>query len=359
MSLLLGILSVIGKILLILLGTAVLLLLAVLLIPFRYSGHINGDKNSITADAHITWLFRAAAFSVEFLRRDGRNSRLVSFRIFGISPAEIRRKVLERRAEKRRQKKKERLEEIRREDPERYEHLKEEAYLRKHPAKAEDEAARSEHERQKMIRKKKRKDLRSSAREEIRRAGSFRERTKIRRNRLVHELAKFYAAVKKSLFILTDRMIHIILIIWHMPGKLFTGTAAFAEKAAGLINNAVEWINFLEDMRTRKAVRRLKRSLFGILSHIRPRSVKGRAVIGLGDPAATGQVMGITCALAPVYGDSLSISPDFTEKHLEGELDIRGRIFLGRLLGIVVFAILDRNVRFCYHYIKNRSKEEG
>ncbi len=86
----------------------------------------------------------------------------------------------------------------------------------------------------------------------------------------------------------------------------------------------------------------LKRLIRGVL----PGDLFLRAVVGTGDPAATGYVLAAAGVLTAKFGDDIQIKGDFTKAALEdAELRIKGKIVLGALLWVVLAFILTKPVR--------------
>ena len=77
--------------------------------------------------------------------------------------------------------------------------------------------------------------------------------------------------------------------------------------------------------------------------------IRARLVIGLQDPASTGQLYGWYCALGPLLaGDrmSMEVSPVFDRQVFEGEIRARFRIDRPLLLmGVIAAALFDPDVR--------------
>jgi hypothetical protein len=73
---------------------------------------------------------------------------------------------------------------------------------------------------------------------------------------------------------------------------------------------------------------------------------EGRAVFGFEDPSLTGMVCGLLAA-AGLYSrhPALAITPDFLEPGLAGNLFVRGRFTVGRLLYIAVKFLLSQPAR--------------
>ena len=73
---------------------------------------------------------------------------------------------------------------------------------------------------------------------------------------------------------------------------------------------------------------------------------EGRAVFGFEDPSLTGMVCGLLAAVG-LYSrnPALAITPDFLEPGLAGNLSLRGRFTMGRILIIAVKFLLSRPAR--------------
>lgn len=79
---------------------------------------------------------------------------------------------------------------------------------------------------------------------------------------------------------------------------------------------------------------------------LRPRRLRGYVIFGFEDPYHTGQVLAFLAILYPFYGDRVTITPDFEQKILEGDLEAKGHVYT------VTFATFVWNV-----FIKNKIKE--
>ena len=66
---------------------------------------------------------------------------------------------------------------------------------------------------------------------------------------------------------------------------------------------------------------------------------------GADDPAATGQILGILSVVYARTGELLIIRPDFTQKRLETDMELKGRIQLFNLLVIAVKVFLNQELK--------------
>lgn len=62
----------------------------------------------------------------------------------------------------------------------------------------------------------------------------------------------------------------------------------------------------------------------GLLKHMAPRSLRGRLHFGTGDPALTGQLLGVFSVLFAMWGKGIAVIPDFEQEVFEGEVAVKG-----------------------------------
>ena len=88
---------------------------------------------------------------------------------------------------------------------------------------------------------------------------------------------------------------------------------------------------FLARDATKRTIERGKKLLKKIFKHLKP--TKGRIDLhmGLGSAADTGMILGKAAKFYPLYGKWLFITPNFYEKVIEAEGDIKGRIRIGTI----------------------------
>jgi hypothetical protein len=89
----------------------------------------------------------------------------------------------------------------------------------------------------------------------------------------------------------------------------------------------------------------LKKYLPGLVKHIGPRRIKGYVHYGFGDPAKTGQITGYVSLLPFVYQKNFSLQPDFYNKVIEADVDMRGHLMLGYILRIALKPYLWQTVK--------------
>lgn len=107
------------------------------------------------------------------------------------------------------------------------------------------------------------------------------------------------------------------------------------------------------------AVKNVMSQVLYLLKRVKPKKIEGDLVIGTGDPASTGKIIG---GIAAVYGflpEKLHITPDFEEQRLEGNLHVKGKLRCIHLLVIAGRLLIDKNVRYVFRKIQAREDVEN
>lgn len=87
-----------------------------------------------------------------------------------------------------------------------------------------------------------------------------------------------------------------------------------------------------------------------VLKGIRPRKLKCSLIYGASSPDVTGYLYAVYGILCPYLGNSVSIVPDFTQTVLEGELDASGSITVFRVAWNGLMLLLDKRL----HLLRRR-----
>lgn len=89
---------------------------------------------------------------------------------------------------------------------------------------------------------------------------------------------------------------------------------------------------FIKEEKNKEAFRYTRVKFFQLLCHILPGKVTLRLHYGFEDPATTGILTGIIFMLYPKSAKEFQLMPDFENRVLEGELTIKGRVRLVKVL---------------------------
>lgn len=355
MGIFLGILAVIGRILLVILGIVVLLLLLILFAPVRYRARAAGHGKEIQADATVTWLLHLLTLDVSYRKENEKNdadpdtakkpSVSVRFRIFGIDPAEVKKKRAAKAKSRRKEKKKQTISRIKQEDPERYERLKAEAQQRRE----EREAAARRIQEEAREREQRAAAAAKEAEQKKQHVRALALRAWRSMNKVYRISSAVFAAISKIFNILIDG----IVFLAGLPARAAEMIGHIAEKIADIIGKAVRWETFLTDPRVTGAVARLLGDVKKALGHLLPKDMSGEVAFGFSDPGTTGEVFAAVSAFYPKYGGRVRINPDFGgETKLVFDLSMRGRVYLFYILFLAIHVIIDKNVRYAFSWLK-------
>ncbi len=149
----------------------------------------------------------------------------------------------------------------------------------------------------------------------------------------------------------------------------------FTEKIKGIISKIKGIINKIKqlwseiktvitDERNKSAVKHIKDEIISLLKSFLPIKSNVDGTFSIGSPDKTGQVFGIICAFPFIYQNEWSLRPDFAAEsaYFEGRFYAKGRIYLYKMVGMVLRILLDKNCRRLYRVIKqfiNNVKESN
>lgn len=300
MHIILFILKIVGLILLILLCVLLVTFLLCLFVPIKYQA--NAEKiERLKLKAIGKWMFPILYMKVNYLE-DSLEYRILLFGI-PIFPREKKEKVMITRKKKGKRKEKKKQEENEPElvtmevnEPGEFEHIKEDI-----KDGIDDEAEEIK------------EDISENIKEE---ADDLEKKT----DKGTKKDRNFLGKIKEK-------------VLW-----IFNILRVLNEKKRLLIE-------FFREEENKKGIHSLWNSLQHVLKHIKPKRLKGDLEFGMDDPCQTGQVLGIAGVLFSIYGQGISIRPNFEEPCLKGEVFIKGRIQVFTLLRICIKLLLDDNFK--------------
>ena len=109
---------------------------------------------------------------------------------------------------------------------------------------------------------------------------------------------------------------------------------------------------FLEKPFVQKTFKRVLKIIKRLFGTIKPKKSKGYLRLGLSSAASTGEMLGRLARIYPLYGRWLEIEPDFYHKVIEGNVDIKGRIYLFRIVGPALRLLISRDFWRTYKLAK-------
>ena len=131
---------------------------------------------------------------------------------------------------------------------------------------------------------------------------------------------------------------------------------SLCDKIKELRENIGYYMELLQSEAFMQAFGLCKGELISILAYIGPRKFEADFVVGMGDPAATGQVLSVYGILIPLIGNHVRVVGDFEQKRIEGNLFIKGRMTLFRFAKTACRVYFNKDIR---KLIRTLKKEDA
>lgn len=303
LSILLKCLSILGIILLCLLGLLLAALLLVLFFPVCY--RISGKKNSETllVSARAVWLFGLLRARYDYPEPGKPLVKLLWFNIFP-KHGKKRDAKKEKSREEKTQGGKDRAE-AKQEEKAQEEKVQEE--------KAQEEKAQEEKTQEEKTQEKDAQASNPQGKEDS---------------------LKIFEKIKYTIHNIYDK----IKIIWENISKLRESLAYYAE--------------LLRDEETKQLFSHAVFRFGRILKSIRPRHIRANVLFGTGAPDTTGYAYGFYGMLSPFLGTEVLVTPDFTQAILEGDFYASGHITVFTILWNGLKLLLDKKLRIFIRKLK-------
>lgn len=117
------------------------------------------------------------------------------------------------------------------------------------------------------------------------------------------------------------------------------------DKIKHIIKNIRYYIKIIKSDTFHRAWTVCSGQVLSLLKSILPKKLKGKLLIGTGDPAGTGQVLSIYGMLYPLLGNHIDITPDFEQQIVEGDLFIKGKITVFKLIKTAWIVYFNKDLR--------------
>lgn len=372
----LGILKVIGILLLALLGLLLLAVLALLFVPLRYELAGKKKEGALAARGRVTWFLHALSLTAGY--RDG--SVQVRAKVFGFTLLKLRTGGgPEAQAGTEGKKKKKGFpgkrgasgkKEPKKKDSDRKEEILKTETLKEETAKAETakaETSRAESSKTEALKAEspKTEALKAKISEteiskgQASKAESFRE---AQTERTGKEPGREELDEKKAGERITEAFSSLTDFLLSLPERLLEGLEWIQELFQSG-EERLEGLVSLKDALTEKVdpfvrpeaaalYRKVLKELKYLWRHYGFRSVKGWIRFGTGAPDLTGQLTGLIYLLLPACAEDFEVKPDFTERILEADVLLKGRIRACHLAKTAFLLWRDKTLRKMIRRIK-------
>lgn len=294
------ILKIIGITLLVILGILLFLLAVILFVPVFYRVRIIHNPEETKVTARISYLFPLLLATVQYLKKMSYKIRLLGFVLLDSEKPKKERHSKPQKSNKKKDKK---------ENPA-------ETVLKPEPAPTEEEE----------------QDTLFPVTEEPTASFSGGEQESEKEQKSFFEKIKGIKGKIRKLWETICRVVSKIRKLLHQKDALQ---------------------EMLSKSENKRAIRFAWDKLKHLLKHILPRKMKGYLAFGTGDPATTGQALGVVSVLYAKTGCLLEIRPNFMEKQLETDIEMKGRIQVFALLLIAAKVFFNQEIRNLITEFKN------
>lgn len=124
------------------------------------------------------------------------------------------------------------------------------------------------------------------------------------------------------------------------------------DKIKLFIQKKEEVLELLQDRGNQYTFRKVKKELFYLLRSVKPRKMNLDGELGFEDPATTGKVLAGIGVLYSIYGNAISITPNFEDVIYDGKFMIKGRTMLYPFVKSAVVLFLDKQVMKTVNILK-------
>lgn len=323
LSILLGILKIIGILLLTVLVLLLLVLSAILFAPVRYHLRVEKTEEALEGMAEISWLHVIRAR----LSADGRRrTHVLDIRIFGISPAKLRERLRRRKQKKKQQKGKQ---DTKKQAPNEINRTNKTDKANKTKTESPDGQAEADRNKQRNIcRQEQPSETDINEPEEAPQTTSSEETNSRPKEKILarilemiqmlpYKIRTFCATIKSN--------VERIRELGKRMKRIGEGIWSRLQQAAEIPEKIQQLLDFVEDYHLKELFAEGKAELNGLWRHYRPRKATGYLRFGTGDPALTGELTGVLYLLLPAFSE-VQIEPDFNDPMLQTELELSGHI---------------------------------
>ncbi len=287
-SIILGILKVIGIILLCILGLLLLTVFVVLFVPIRYKVLADSNINDTDKEYHVTakvsWLLHLVRGKYEYPSEEGFVLKVGPFTVYG-----------------------------KKEKPE--------------PRK-----------KKKTSQKNTKEYSESKEQEETKSEAMQSAETNPETTGILEEALDTEEKEKSKRKTLKEKIL-------YTRQKIYDKINRIRAKIKYILANVKKYVNIIQSNEFKAAFALCKDSLIRLFKMIKPRKVKVDGTVGMKSPDQTGYVCAAIGVISPFFKKQIHVVPDFENFIIRGNVLIKGRIYLFVVLVVAIKAFFDKNIR--------------
>lgn len=116
-------------------------------------------------------------------------------------------------------------------------------------------------------------------------------------------------------------------------------------KIKEILENIEYYLDIIKSDTFKQAFSLCKGELGAIFNYVKPGKFMADLIIGMDDPAVTGQILSYYGILYPLIGNNVTVMGDFDRKRIEGSVFFKGRIKLFTFLKAVIRIYFSKDIR--------------
>lgn len=136
--------------------------------------------------------------------------------------------------------------------------------------------------------------------------------------------------------------------------KDFSGNKHKKKTNKNIIKKIKAAVRIINDDSFKPALKHVRIEILNLLSHIRPKKIYGKILLGLASPDKTALVYAAAANMINIIGADVMLEPDMDEQVFECNITVHGRMYLGYIVVIAIRSLL--NKEFMTFVKKLRSK---
>lgn len=98
-----------------------------------------------------------------------------------------------------------------------------------------------------------------------------------------------------------------------------------------------------------------KGELQKIARSLKPKKFEAALIVGMDDPASTGEILAVCGMLYPILGPTVNVAGDFEKKRLEGRVFVKGKLRLFTFIRAAVRIYFNKDIRKLYGLLKKEA----
>lgn len=147
-----------------------------------------------------------------------------------------------------------------------------------------------------------------------------------------------YTKEKISLKSRIDKILSLFKNIWYT-------IKGICDKIKEILENIEYYLEIIKSDTFKQAFSLCKGELGTIFNYVKPRKFMADLIIGMDDPAVTGQILSYYGILYPLIGNNVTVTGDFDRKRIEGSVFFKGRIKLFTFLKAVIRIYFSKDIK--------------